>query len=184
MNKNSSSGNLQGNNLSTNQSTQQSESVTPRDVRILRLIFNSHGIESYQDHVPLQLMDFAYRYTTSVLKDAVIFNDHANAKSSSISSAGNSGSALRNLTIDDVRLSIAARTNYQFKPNAPKELLLQIASEKNKKPLPPIMPTWGIRLPPEKYCLTARESDLNDDLLLDSDMEDEEMEDNHGDSNQ
>ncbi len=36
------------------------EPVVPRDVRILHLILASQSIQSYEDHVPLQLMDFAH----------------------------------------------------------------------------------------------------------------------------
>lgn len=67
------------------------------------------------------------------------------------------------LTVEDIRLAIAARTQYQFKPTAPKELLLQLAAERNKKALPQVMGMWGVRLPPEKYCLTAKDWDLNED---------------------
>ncbi|SCV17572.1 related to Transcription initiation factor TFIID subunit 9 [Nakaseomyces glabratus] len=56
----------------------------------------------------------------------------------------------------------AARTQYMFKPTAPKELLLQLAAERNKKALPQVMGSWGVRLPPEKYCLTAKSWDLDE----------------------
>lgn len=36
------------------------DNVVPRDVRLLHLIFATQGIQNYQDHVPLQLMDFAH----------------------------------------------------------------------------------------------------------------------------
>lgn len=36
------------------------EAVVPRDVRILHLILAAQSIQSYEDHVPLQLMDFAH----------------------------------------------------------------------------------------------------------------------------
>ena len=39
---------------------QAQASVVPRDVRLLHLIFATQGIQNYQDHVPLQLMDFAH----------------------------------------------------------------------------------------------------------------------------
>ncbi|EDO17900.1 hypothetical protein Kpol_1010p15 [Vanderwaltozyma polyspora DSM 70294] len=173
----------------------------PRDVRLLHLLLASQSIHRYEDQVPLQLMDFAYRYTQSVLKDAIVYNDYAiensavsgNAGANSSSGAGsgsgagagsgsgnaggnaggsgstgaggsssNAGNSQR-LTVEDIRLAIAARTQYQFKPTAPKELLLQLASERNKKPLPQVMGSWGIRLPPEKYCLTAKEWDLDEE---------------------
>lgn len=233
---------------------------TPRDVRLLHLLLASQAIHQYEEKVPLQLMDFAYRYTKGVLKDAMIYNEYkmnnlvedntpvnttsnkelnvdsnkksgiaadnnasgntdsrdtttaaaitfnttdANADSKTNSSIANSNSATTvttntvtatvttttattttsntntsnttstntgnnssnlapgQLTIEDIRLAIASRTQYQFKPTAPKELLLKLASERNKKPLPQVMGSWGVRLPPEKYCLTAKEWGIN-----------------------
>ncbi|WPK26101.1 hypothetical protein PUMCH_003446 [Australozyma saopauloensis] len=126
--------------------------VVPRDVRLLHLIFATQSIQNYQEHVPLQLMDFAHRYTASVLKDALTYADHAKGVS------GGPGSG-NTVNTDDIRLAIAARTNYQFKPTPPKELLLELAHERNSKSLPPVIPKWGLHLPPEKYCLTARDWD-------------------------
>lgn len=125
---------------------------TPRDVRLLHLLLASQSIHQYEDQVPLQLMNFAHRYTQGVLKDALVYNDYA----------GSGNSAGGGLGVEDIRLAIAARTQYQFKPTAPKELMLQLAAERNKKALPQVMGTWGVRLPPEKYCLTAKEWDLED----------------------
>ncbi|SJM82420.1 probable Transcription initiation factor TFIID subunit 9 [Zygosaccharomyces bailii] len=129
---------------------QESQQEIPRDVRLLHLLLASQSIHQYEDQVPLQLMDFAYRYTRGVLKDAVVYNDYAESPG-------------QGLTVEDIRLAIAARTQYQFKPTAPKELLLQLAAERNKKALPQVMGMWGVRLPPEKYCLTAKDWDLNED---------------------
>lgn len=126
--------------------------VVPRDVRLLHLIFATQSIQNYQEHVPLQLMDFAHRYTTSVLKDAVTYADHAKGVTGGPGLANTVGT-------DDIRLAIAARTNYQFKPTPPKVLLLELAHERNSKSLPPVIPKWGLLLPPEKYCLTARDWD-------------------------
>ena len=141
------------------QSDKKSEDV-PRDVRLLRLIFATQGIQNYEDHVPLQLMDFAYRYTSEILKDAVIYNDHAHPN---ISNAGNAGLHHTQLSNEDIRLAIAARTSYQFQPVPPKKMLMKLAAERNQKPLPPVMPMWGIRLPPEKYCLTAKDWRLDEE---------------------
>ncbi|CAB4252665.1 similar to Saccharomyces cerevisiae YMR236W TAF9 Subunit (17 kDa) of TFIID and SAGA complexes [Maudiozyma barnettii] len=168
---------------------------TPRDVRLLHLLLASQAIHQYEDQVPLQLMDFAYRYTRGVLKDAMMYNDYmganlhvennsstntttattttsTNNNNNNASSASNDGNdtqghdsgkkGKKGLTVEDIRLAIAARTQYQFKPTAPKELMLQLAADRNKKALPQVMGSWGIRLPPEKYCLTAKEWD-NDD---------------------
>lgn len=144
-------GNVNGHNSTTSQqSASPSQEDTPRDVRLLHLLLASQSIHQYEDQVPLQLMDFAYRYTRGVLKDATAYSDYAESS--------NDG-----LTVEDIRLAIAARTQYQFKPTAPKELLLQLAADRNKKALPQVMGMWGVRLPPEKYCLTAKEWDLDDD---------------------
>lgn len=43
----------------TNGSGNQEKAI-PRDVRLLHLIFATQGIQTYQEHVPLQLMDFAH----------------------------------------------------------------------------------------------------------------------------
>lgn len=163
--------------------TQQED--TPRDVRLLHLLLASQAIHQYEDQVPLQLMDFAYRYTRGVLKDAIMYNDYMGANipmdsttsaSTTTSNTNNTDSNTNNtdpnshdkknkkgLTVEDIRLAIAARTQYQFKPTAPKELMLQLAADRNKKALPQVMGSWGIRLPPEKYCLTAKDWDDNQD---------------------
>lgn len=158
-------------------STEAEDPVVPRDARILHLILAAQSIQSYEDHVPLQLMDFAHRYTLGVLKDAVIYNDHSKLASTTSATAtagvagagaaatGSSNIAGSKISTDDVRLAIAARTNYQFNAVTPKELLLELAAERNKKSLPPIMPGFGIRLPPEKYCLTNKEWSLSDEEI-------------------
>lgn len=166
------------NRTSSNVDTTTQED-TPRGVRLLHLLLASQAIHQYEDQVPLQLMDFAYRYTKSVLKDALMYNDYMesnavtqpsdNSNNDNTSGTQQSGSNNDNakntskLTVEDIRLAIAARTQYQFKPTAPKELQLQLAADRNKKALPQVMGSWGIRLPPEKYCLTAKEWDKNDD---------------------
>ncbi|CCE78297.1 Piso0_000917 [Millerozyma farinosa CBS 7064] len=145
--------------LNQDSNNQNVSNPVPRDVRLLHLIFATQGIQNYQDHVPLQLMDFAFRYSTSVLRDAAVYNDHVKQ-----SSSGSSSSSNTTVNTDDIRLAIAARTNYQFKPAPQKELLLELASERNAKPLPPVIPKWGLNLPPEKYCLTAKDwTDIDDD---------------------
>jgi transcription initiation factor TFIID subunit 9B len=170
----------------TQQQTQQQsqeESHTPRDVRLLRLIFASQGVAAYEDHVPLQLMDFAYRYTSQILQDAMVYNDYAHPTHSNAGNIGggpgessnnqqsfnqnqsstnnvNDNDDISNkqlLNNEDIRLAIAARTSYQFKPVPPKKMLMELAAERNDKPLPAVMPMWGVRLPPEKYCLTAKD---------------------------
>ena len=80
---------------------------------------------------------------------------------------------LSSITLSALRLSIASRTHYQFNPTLPKEFYNEIAQEKNRVGLPPVSKDWGMRLPPEQYCLTGAGWNLREEW----DEEDEEMED-------
>jgi len=72
-------------------------------------------------------------------------------------------------------MSIASRVNHQFNTSLPKEFLLDIAQERNKIALPPVDKGYGIRLPPEKYCLTGVNWELVDgDEFWTYDDEDED----------
>lgn len=143
-----------------------SDSATPRDVKIVHLILASMGVTSYQDQVSVQLLDFAYRYTSRVLQDAVVYSDYANQSTSS--QPAGVGPSSSGLTIEDLKLAVASQVAYEFKPTTPKDLLLSLAAERNKRMLPPVPETYGLRLPPEKYCLTGcdREIDEDDDVVI------------------
>jgi len=127
----------------------------PRDARLIHLVLASMNVSAYQERVPLMLMDFAYRYTSGVLQDALLFSD-------AINGTANTGSQNppANISIDDLRMSIASRVNHQFNTSLPKEFLLDIAQERNRVALPTVGPEFGVRLPPEKYCLTGVNWDL------------------------
>lgn len=123
--------------------------TTSKDTKLLHLILASQNVTQHDPLVSLQLMDFAHRYTSSIMQDAVLYNDYASNSSSSSP-----------ITNEDIRLAIAARTAHQFQPVAPKKTLMELAQQRNEKPLPAVMPLWGVRLPPEKYCLTNKHWDL------------------------
>ncbi|NXG06787.1 TAF9 factor, partial [Sakesphorus luctuosus] len=82
----------------------------------------------------------AGRYVTTILEDAKIYSSHA--KKSSVDA-------------DDVRLAIQCRTDQSFTSPPPRDVMLDIARQKNQTPLPLIKPYSGPRLPPDRYCLTA-----------------------------
>lgn len=52
----------------TNSPVDNGQSKRPRDARLIHLILANYGLNAYQERVPLQLMDFAYRYTSSTLQ--------------------------------------------------------------------------------------------------------------------
>jgi transcription initiation factor TFIID subunit 9B len=97
------------------------------------------------------VMDFAYRYTSSILGDAFQFSNDGYYKTST----GRGADKEPNITLDHLRLAMAARSHFQFQPSLPKDYLLQLAAEKNKVALPKVEREFGYRLPPEKYTFTG-----------------------------
>ncbi|KAK0532720.1 Transcription initiation factor TFIID subunit 9 [Tilletia horrida] len=123
----------------------------PRDARIIALIMYSMGITDADPAVLLQLLEFANRYTHDVLQDALVYADHAAARSGA--GAGASGAAGA-LSLEDIQLAIQSRVNYSFTHPPPKDVLVSLAASINSIPLPPISDRVGIRLPPLEHCLT------------------------------
>ncbi|KAJ2782562.1 Transcription initiation factor TFIID subunit 9 [Coemansia javaensis] len=113
---------------------------TPRDYKIMALLLQSHGITDCDPSVINQLLEFSHRYTVDVLQDALAYAEHAKKP---------------DIDLEDVRLAIQGRVNYSFTSPPDKELLLELADDRNKRPLPLIPEKYGVRLPPEKYTLTG-----------------------------
>ena len=130
-------------------------SKRPRDTRLIHMVLANLGVTAYQERVPLQLMDFAYRYTSSTLQDALHLASESYGGPSGGKNAGNTVNDLNSITLSSLRLSIASRTHYQFNPILPKDFYQDLAQERNRVALPLVGKDWGIRLPPEKYCLTG-----------------------------
>lgn len=172
----------------------------PRDVRLVHMLLASLGVTAYQDRVPLQLLDFAYRYTSNVLQDAVHLatEGYAGAVGDAAGNTGkNAHSAEANgVSLPALRLSIASRLHYQFQTGLPKEFLMDVASERNRIALPGVSRGFdaaaqagpngapatgapnqsimmaGMRLPPERFCLTGMGWNMKDEW--DSEGEEEE----------
>ncbi len=141
-------------NLPATSLTDNGLSKRPRDARLIHMILANLGVTAYQERVPLQLMDFAYRYTSSTLQDAL----HLSSEGYGAGRGGGAGAAnndLSSINLPALRLSIASRLNYQFNPSLPKEFLQEVAQERNRVALPAVGRDWGVRLPPERYCLTG-----------------------------
>lgn len=159
---------------------------------------------AYQDRVPLQLLDFAYRYTSNVLQDAVHLatEGYAGAVGDGTGAGAGSGKGASSAEVNGVslpalRLSIASRLHYQFQTGLPKEFLMDVASERNRIALPGVSRGFdaaaggpngaaagaanqsvmmaGMRLPPERFCLTGTGWNMKDEW--DSEGEEEDMPD-------
>ena len=144
----------------------------PRDARLIHLILANLGVNAYQERVPLMLMDFAYRYTAGVLGDAMHISTES-APSGPGNPRGATG-ADGGVTIDAVRQAIASRLNYQFNAVLPKEFQLELAAERNRIALPKPEKEFGIRLPPERYCLTGVEWQMKEEWDEEHDEEDDD----------
>ncbi|KAI9932066.1 hypothetical protein ASPWEDRAFT_51195 [Aspergillus wentii DTO 134E9] len=181
--------------------TDSGKSRRPRDVRLIHMLLASLGVTAYQERVPLQLLDFAYRYTSSVLQDSVHLatEGYAGAAGEASGTSGSRGGAseTNNVSLPALRLSIASRLHYQFQTGLPKEFLMDVATERNRVALPGASRGFdnganasraqahqsammgGMRLPPERFCLTGVGWNMKDEW--DSDGEEEIEEPTHED---
>ena len=151
-------------------------SKRPRDARIIHLVLSSLGIHSYQERVPLQLLDFAYRYTSAVLSDSLRLAAEGYAGQSERGGRrGGAGGGDNDggITVTALRQAIASRTGYTFQGALPKEFMLEQAMERNRTALPKVERGYGVQLPPEKYCLTGVGWGLKDGWESEEDVPEE-----------
>lgn len=131
----------------------------PRDARLLHLVLSSLGIHSYQERVPLQLLDFAYRYTSSILSDSLRLAAEGYTSSAVTNKRGAAHTADpgdgSNITVSALRQAIASRLDNSFATALPKEWMLEQAQERNRTMLPKVEKGFGMQLPPERYVLTG-----------------------------
>ena len=125
----------------------------PRDARLIHALLASLGVQSYEERVPQMLMDFGYRYASGVLADARDLTAEA-VQNASSGRGGSSTAAAQDgdVSMEALRIAIAAKSQFQIQPRLPKEDLLELANEINRRPLPVPQREFGHRLPAEKYC--------------------------------
>lgn len=143
----------------------------PRDARLIHMLLSSLGCTAYQERVPLQLLDFAYRHSSSILSDALHLS--ADAYQSQQSRArdapvgGSNREADNAVSSNAVSLAIQSRLQYQFGAGnggggLSKEFLLETAQARNKIALPRVLQNeWGVRLPSERFVLSGVPWTLN-----------------------
>ncbi|MCJ1311034.1 Transcription initiation factor TFIID subunit 9 [Agyrium rufum] len=151
----------------------------PRDARLIHMILANLGVTAYQERVPLQLLDFAYRYTSSTLQDALHLTAENYGMSSIGTGTGKSGAGPNaahieagGISINALRLSIASRTHYQYNPTLPKDFYQELAQERNRIVLPSIQRSRDMELPDERYCLTGTGWTLKDEWENDYEVDD------------
>lgn len=112
----------------------------PKDALVIMSILKDMGISEYEPNVVTQLLEFTYRYVTTTLEDARVYAQHAGKKA---------------MDTEDVQLAVQMQLDKNFTTPPPRDLLMEVARAKNTTPLPMIKPHCGIRLPPDRYCMTA-----------------------------
>ncbi|KAI1433895.1 transcription initiation factor IID, 31kD subunit-domain-containing protein [Xylaria sp. CBS 124048] len=173
----------------------------PRDARTIELLLTSQGVTSFDARVPLLLLDFAYRHTSSILNDALHlsgdpYTTHAGAKPSGSSGAVPTAPPGGDATVNTnaINIAIACRQAYQFRGGSgggmgggmggggvSKEWLQELARERNKVALPRVLANeWGVRLPNERFVLSGQSWGLQEDWVgegeLGSEVDDDEGE--------
>ena len=165
----------------------------PRDARTLELLLTAQGVTAFEPRVPLLLLDFAYRHTSSVLSDALHlsadpYTSHAGARPSQTSGAAPVNVGDATVSANAVHLAVATRLGYQFRAGggaASKEWMLELARERNKVALPKVAAhEWGVRLPNERFVLSGVSWGLKDVWagMAGEDDDDEEEEEEQEDA--
>lgn len=167
----------------------------PRDARTIELLLTAQGVTAFESRVPLLLLDFAYRHTSSVLSDALHlsadpYTSQAGARPSATSGAApvNAGDAA--VTANAIQLAVASRLGYQFRGGGSggaaagglsKDWMMELARERNKVALPRVAPSeWGVRLPSERFVLGGVSWGLKDAWEAGIEWEESDGEDDQG----
>lgn len=153
----------------------------PRDARLIHMLLSSLGCTAYQERVPLQLLDFAYRHSSSILSDALHLSSDAYVSQQTRARDVPPGGAFREadgqVSANAVMLAIQSRLQYQFSGgNASgglsKEFLMENAQARNKVALPRVLQNeWGVRLPSERFVLTGVPWGLKGEWVVDQEIE-------------
>jgi len=112
---------------------------SPKDAQVMSAILKDMGVLDSETRLINQMLEFTYRYVTDVLEDAKVYSNHANRK---------------NIDAEDIKLAVQVKMDHSFTSPPPRDLLMEIARQKNSQPLPLIKPYQGPRLPPDRYCLS------------------------------
>ncbi|TMS38903.1 hypothetical protein L596_005527 [Steinernema carpocapsae] len=114
----------------------------PRDVQLMLNLLQQAGITGYDPRLVPMMVEFAYRLTQDMLLEAKAISEYAGKKQ---------------VDESDVQFAISGSGTSEKRVSdaANKKLLIELATHKNAFPLPPIKQNSGLRLPNDRFCLTA-----------------------------
>ncbi|TXG68331.1 hypothetical protein EZV62_003266 [Acer yangbiense] len=147
----------------------EGDEILPRDAKIVKSLLKSMGVEDYEPRVIHQFLELWYRYAVDVLSDAQVYSEHAGKTT---------------VDCDDIKLAIQSKVNFSFSQPPPREVLLELARNRNKMPLPKSIAASGIPLPPEHDTLISPNYQLSIPKKHSSQaMEETEEDEESGDPN-
>lgn len=112
----------------------------PKDGQVIVEILKDMGISEWEPKVVTQLLEFVYGYVTNVAEDAKLVSSHAKKKI---------------IDVDDVKLAVQMYNEQNYAAPPSRDVLLDMARSRNAHPLPTPKTSSGLRLPPDRFCLTA-----------------------------
>merc|ERR1719295_1619607 len=113
----------------------------PKDGRVMMAILKDMNITDYEPRVVEQLLEFTYRYISSVLEDARTLANFAKKKgppgAAGSSGGGNqAGAGAVQIDVEDVKLAVQMYAEHNLTSPPTRDILLEVASKKNSTQLP------------------------------------------------
>lgn len=124
----------------TDEPTKESQ-PKPNDARTIEAILKSMGVDEFDPRVTHQLLELLYRHVSNILLEARQYSEHADKQT---------------IDADDVRLAINSRSVSAFTQPPSRQVIAQLANERNAIPLPVVQDRQGIQLPQTNLQLARR----------------------------
>mmetsp|Transcript_3295 Transcript_3295/g.6437 ORF Transcript_3295/g.6437 Transcript_3295/m.6437 type:complete len:174 (-) Transcript_3295:177-698(-) len=123
----------------------------PNEVKAVVAVLDSMGVENYDSGVVHMALDFLHGYTRDVILEARDLADRREGHKAS----GGDEKRHGHITIGDAKLAVDLMLSHQFTQPPQREILIDLGRRINKAALPEYSSRSGIPIPPEKYCQTA-----------------------------
>lgn len=111
---------------------------TPRDAKVVSILMRSFGVEECEPMVLVQVLEYAYKYATDILKDAKLYSEHCKRT---------------RITVSDIKLALQTKIGRHFVPPPPRDYINELAVSVNSKPLIAPDSDFLLSIPPAKIAL-------------------------------
>ncbi|GAV82714.1 TFIID-31kDa domain-containing protein [Cephalotus follicularis] len=139
----------------------ENDEALPRDAKTVKSLLKSMGVEDYEPRVIHQFLELWYRYVVHVLTDAQVYSEHA-------------GKPAIDKSLPLTLISFCLMSIFSIH-----QVLLELARNRNKIPLPKTIAGPGIPLPPDQDTLISPNYQLaipmNQSALAMEEMEEDEQ---------